>query len=123
MGRLKYYDKEKKQLDLLGFDYKSIVNSKEAIKIVRKLSRHFKITEPEIYFYGKMDYGYASTHINMIKLSHNPSYYSVIHELGHIYTIQNKLLSGKFHTKKLTRIVKRFAKYIIKKNYWKKEND
>ena len=116
--RIKYYDRENDQLDLMGFNRKLKLDEKTAISITRKLSRHFKFTEPEIYFYGSKDSGYASQHENRIKVAHEPTLGTLIHELAHRYTIEKHLVSEKFHTKKLMQTTKRFAKYIMKKNYW-----
>lgn len=116
--RIKYYAIEDKALDEINFNSKLKVNEKDALRIVKKLSRHFKLNEPEIYFYGKIDYGFACRNKNKIKLAHEPSLGVLIHELGHIWINQNKLFTGKAHTKKLLRIVKRFAKYIMNKEYW-----
>lgn len=123
MVYLKYYEIEKKELANMGFNLDGVLDEKTSLKMVKKLSRHFKINEPEIYFYGKIDYGFAYREKNLIKLAHNPTIGTLIHELGHIYINQNNLNMGKAHTKKLLRIVKRFAKYIIKKEYWLKEID
>ena len=118
--RVKYYDRENEQLDQMGFNRKLKLSEKAAVSITRKLSRHFKFPEPEIYFYGNLNSGYASQYENRIKVAHEPTLGVLIHELAHRFTIEKGLVNEKFHTKKLMRVVKRFAKYIMKKNYWEK---
>lgn len=118
MTRLKFYDKENMMLKELGFFPREIrINKSQTLMICRKLSKHFKFSLPEISFYGNLDSGsYHQGFNKWIRFNNNPSYQVVIHELAHHYN-QEQFDNCK-HTKKLMKTIKRFAKYVMKKNYW-----
>jgi hypothetical protein len=90
--------------------------------ITKKLCRHFKIGLVSIRYYGNGvgDSGQATLSKRVMRLDHCPSYRTLIHELSHFYIKDNGMVIEKHHTKKMMRTIKMFAKYVMKKNYWKK---
>ena len=122
MARLKFYENERIMLDKLGFKPRNnrITEKKHILLVIKKLCKHFKFDLPDVRFYGNSDSGSAKVKSRVIRLDHNPSYQVVIHELAHIYNHDNDLDGEKCHTKKLMKTIKKFAKYIMKKQYWVK---
>ena len=114
---LKYYEKENQMFEAVGFDKDLRVTEKDALKIIRKLCRHFKFAEPEVVFYGQRDSGAMFYDTCVIRLNHQPKISLLIHELCHFWQVRLGICR-RWHTKKLIRLVKRMAKYVMKKNYW-----
>jgi len=84
--------------------------SKEALKIIKKLCRHFKITIPRVYF-TKHKNGSASIR-GYIKLPKKDISLGIIdHEIGHLLAFKN---SAYGHTKKAYKYIKRVYAYTYK---------
>lgn len=116
MTYLKFYKKENDWYDEIGFRHEMVLSQKEVMVISAKLSRHFKFPLPELRFYGTLDSGTYFQRVNMIRVSKVPTLGTLTHELAHAYQ-QHKIGDSK-HNKKLMRVIKKFARYIMKKNYW-----
>jgi len=113
MTYLKFYQKEN---DAFKTEYNIHLEDKQAIKIAKKISRHFKFTVNEIKIYGKKSHGYAWFRLNKIKIPHNTSLSLLIHELAHLYEYQKH--NNERHNKQLMKTIQKFIKYCRKKNYW-----
>ena len=115
MSYLKFYKEERKLYHKEFYDI--ILTKDEVFKIVKKLSRHFKIKQPTTSLKYSMDRGLAKLNTNHINLSKTPSLGLLIHELAHIHNYQKNI--NWFHNKKLMKTIKRMMKYCMKKNYWR----
>jgi hypothetical protein len=114
-------------LTTLGIEKNGIsLDEKQVWMVTKKLCRHFKFPEPrEIRFYGNDPYrGVAFRYSYRIKLAHVTYASTLIHELAHLYRYikekENGIIGRRSHTKKLMTVIKRFTKYCIKMNFWKK---
>ena len=118
-NHLIFYKKERKMLDSIGFAPRDkVVTEKEALTIIKKLCRHFKIPRvPNVRFYGNRDSGNCGYEI---RLCHKPSFEVIIHELAHWHNRVKGISTG--HDKKFTKTDKKFAKYVMKMNYWIKDD-
>lgn len=113
---LKFYQKEHK---LFPEQSKMFVSDKDAIKISKKLCRHFKFRLHQYYgvsFYGNMKNNNGHAYRWRIKIPHNCSILLLIHELAHCHNFQ-KYHNG-HHTKRLMTTIKRMINYCKKMNYW-----
>jgi len=114
MVYLKFYGKERKMFEK---EYEMKVSDKQAELIIRKLSRHFKISRPRVRFYGIRQSGMSyNGWSNSIRLSHNPSAGLIIHEISHTYNAQKGI--NHHHNRFLTRTIKKFHRYCSRFNYW-----
>jgi hypothetical protein len=115
---LKFYAKEMKMYEK---EYGMKVSDKQAELIIRKLSRHFKISRPRVRFYGTRQSGMSyNGWSNSIRISHNPSVALVIHELAHTYNSQRHI--NHYHNRFLMRTIKKFHNYCSQFNYWINES-
>ncbi len=81
----------------------------KALKIVKKLARHFKLEFFEVYFNCNTK-GYANNgYIQLPKK--NIALGIICHELGHLLAFKN---GYRGHTKKSYKYIKRIYKYAIK---------
>ena len=102
------------------------VSNKEAEMVVKKLSKHFKLSIRYVEFYGFRDSGMASSWSGRIRLSNNPSVHVICHEVCH-FLCWKKVRQGKFKkhpqhgSKKWLTQLKVVHNYVIKHNYWKEE--
>lgn len=108
---LKYYEKMWKKFRT-EYDYH--ISDKEAIKVCKKLARHFKIPLKDVRFYGKHR-GMAYTNYK-IRIPHKPSIGIICHELAHLFNYQK--YHNWYHNKRLLRTEKKFVNYCRKKQYW-----
>lgn len=117
MARIKYYGNEHKMLKEIGFNNNKQIENDDALKIIKKITRHFKFSVSSIRFYGGIVNNRGMAYPNgCIRLQNQPKIGTILHELAHVYNL-NKYHNWR-HSKKLMRTVKRFAKYTLKKNYW-----
>ena len=113
---LKFYFVEKQ---LFREEYDIKVTDKEAVKICKKLARHFKFYISKIRFYGYKR-GFVNAY-GIIRLPHNPSIGIICHECAHL--LEYEKYHNFRHNKKLLNIMKRFINYCRKKNYWRKKQN
>lgn len=85
-------------------------NKIQADKIIRKLSRHFKINIKAVY-YKNYSSGYAIYSGYIVLPKKNIPLAMICHELGHILAYKN---GYKGHTKKAYKYIHRIYKYGIK---------
>jgi hypothetical protein len=122
MPWLKFYRKERERFPEA---FKIKVSDKDAVKIVNKLCRHFKIRRYKGL--GKWEYkvgvrfwgnGGARAFVSwkFIHLPHNPSIGIICHELAHIYN--HIRYNNHHHNKRLMRTIERMINYCKKKKYW-----
>jgi hypothetical protein len=113
--KLKFYEKER---ELFPTEFNLKISQHDVIKIGRKLSRHFKFTEPDFYFRGSVDSGTAmlSSTPRLIRLGMDPSWGMFLHELSHVYNKEK--YNNSHHNKRLMKTLKRFILYCQKKDFW-----
>ena len=94
-----------------AFDLK--LSDAEAVKIVKKLVRHFKLYHRTVTvrFFGNKQSGRCNW-CGLIRLSHNPSLGLICHEVAH--------LGHRRHDKKLMKLMGKLIKYCEKMEYWRK---
>lgn len=106
--RLAFYEKEHK---VFSEAYSIHVIDESAVKIVRKLLRHFGkgnlAKEVKVRFWGTGDGGSNGFGL---WFSHNPSIGLICHEVAHYFE--------EHHNKKLMRWMKKLTNYCKRKNYW-----
>ncbi len=116
--RLKFYEKEREEFPT---EFNMRITQKDAEKINKKISRHFKFKAPTIMFRYNTDHGLAKYGGWIMNLPKSPNLGLLLHELAHFNNYEK---TGKGnHTKKLMRTIRRFIKYCQKKNYWIKESE
>jgi len=87
----------------------------EAVEIVKKLTRHFKLKFGSVRFYGAKQSGRCGWWTAELRLSHNPSLGLVCHEVAH--------LAERRHCKKLMKVMGKLIKYCEKMNCWRGEEE
>jgi len=119
---LKYYAKEEAAVSQVAPEIsKIILTDHEAEIILRKLCRHFRVSIPDLKFWGTRAFGNYWPSGHLIKVNHNPKLTYLIHELGHhIINSWSQYRVRSYHNKKQLRIVLRMVKYSQKLNYWGK---
>jgi len=112
---LSFYMKERK---LFPTAYKLRVSDEEAIKIAKKLKRHFKIPGFSITFYNSHKNTDRGKCLNpwLIRLAHSPSVGTICHELAHLYNRQH--YGNWNHNNRLLRTLRMLIGYCERKNYW-----
>jgi len=97
--------------------FQRTVTDYQALLIVHKLARHFKIGKFRVWFYGSR--GNGSSYGWGIRLSHNSSVGLICHEVAHEYN--GRKYGDSAHNKKLLHTLKRLISYCQKQNYWQHE--
>lgn len=92
-----------------------------ALKICKKLARHFKFELEKVRFLKmRRSAGRATLANSSITLMHGPSILVICHELAHLYQYQK---TGKtYHGKKLLSIIRRMLAYCESKGWWISES-
>ena len=108
--KLVFYNKERQ---VFKDAYTIKLSDSEAVKIAKKLTRHFKLKFGSVRFYGNSQSGRCSWWTAELRLSHNPSLGLVCHEVAH--------LGEKRHSKKLMKLMGKLIRYCEKMKYWRSE--
>jgi len=101
-------------------EFKITVSNVRAEMIVKKLSRHFKLSIRHVYFHGRRDSGTADKFGRRIRLSQNPSIGLICHEVNH-FLCWKKFSNVRHGTRRWCRQLQIILNYAKKKNYWKEE--
>ena len=119
MPYLKYYqnlDKTFREERIHMF----VVGQKEAIKIINKLCRHYKVPKVKVIFRKRRpNSGTYKPSSGIISL--HPEKFSIeviCHEVAHHIQYLTGKKNVKWHTKKHLTILKRLLKYCAKMEYW-----
>jgi hypothetical protein len=97
------------------------ISNEHAEKIIRKVSRHFKLNVKNIKFRNlTSSSGRASWFCNKITLNNSPTLLVVAHELNHFLVWKKYLPDRKVNHggKRWLRCLERIIKYCDKKNWW-----
>ena len=115
MWKVKFYADEREEFPN---EFGMKITQDEALKIIKKLSRHFKFRCPGVVFkYSDGDRGLAKLGGWIMNLPKSPNLGITLHELAHFHN-QEKYKNSN-HNKKLMRTLRRFMKYCRNKNYWR----
>jgi hypothetical protein len=99
------------------------ISDEHAERIVKKVSRHFKLNANHVVFKNLRTHGgLASKMWNTITMIHNPNLLIIAHELNH-FMLWKKYPRRKVNhgTKKWFWNLKRIINYCEKKNWWREE--
>jgi hypothetical protein len=114
------YSKENEKYSWLN---KERASDKHAERIVKKVSRHFKLGVNHTTFKNlHVHAGLAKKFWNEITMIHNPNLLTIAHELNH-FLIWKKYPDRKINhgSKKWFRSLEKIIKYCEKKSWWRKE--
>lgn len=88
-----------------------------ALKICKKITRHFKFKIGKIRFRKlNSSYGRATYDNSSITFMHGPSILTICHELAHLYQYQK--IGKSYHGKQLLSIIRRMLAYCESKGWW-----
>jgi hypothetical protein len=122
MANLIYYMIERKEF-AEAFD-KKLTSSKEAIIIINKLLRHFKLNLVQIYFTSGRNHSNARKWKITINFE-NCDFGTICHEVAHVYQFQKLMNSGyeNWHNKEHKKLMKRMINYCKKRDWFSQELD
>jgi len=114
-----WHDKETEQYQE---EHKRKVSDEDAQFILDKIARHFKLGKFRIRFYGYRDSGQiAYGFMHEVRLSHNPSFALICHELVHPVGYKRYKKQIAHGCKKWRFQLARIVNYCRKQNFWEEE--